>query len=58
MDFRIYTIITHSLKLATYQELQTIYDVEDLMDMLEVIDVHETIEAVSRRRAEQANNNR
>ena len=58
MDFRIYTILTHPLKLATYKELQTVYDVEDLMDMLEVIDVHETIEAVSRRKAEQAKNNR
>lgn len=51
-DFSIYTICTHELKLATLNELQTVYDTEDAMLMLEMIEVYNELVEISRARGD------
>lgn len=43
LDFDVFTVVTHELRLATYNEMQTVYDTSDLYDMLEMIDAHITL---------------
>jgi 4-diphosphocytidyl-2C-methyl-D-erythritol kinase len=52
IPWEIYMLITGEKKLATYHELQTIYDTQDLYDLLEVLDVGIYLEDVSRKKAE------
>jgi len=42
-DVIVFTILTNDLRLASYLELQTVYDVADAYDLVEVIDAHQTI---------------
>lgn len=46
-DWEVYNILTSPLKLATYLELDTVYNTEDLYNMLEVLQVHKEIETVA-----------
>ena len=47
----IFAILTSDLKLATFIELQTLYDTEDVYDMLEILDAHHTISVENQKRA-------
>lgn len=52
-DFEILTILTSELKLATLNELQTIYTVSDAYDLLEIIDVQQTLMSEEQKKNEQ-----
>lgn len=55
IDPLLFRIVTHELKLATYNDLQSVYDLTDMYDLLEIIDANDTMAAVARKQAEQAN---
>ena len=52
-DFEILTILTSELKLATLNELQTVYTVSDAYDLLEIIDVQQTLMSEEQKKNEQ-----
>lgn len=49
----VFKIVTHELKLATYNDLQSVYDLTDMYDLLEIMDANDTMTAVARKQAEQ-----
>lgn len=46
-DWEVYNVLTSPLGLATYLELDTVYNTEDLYNMLEILQVHKEIETVA-----------
>ncbi len=46
-------MVTSELRLASYAELDTIYNVDDLYNMLELIEVKQEIDEIIRIKAEQ-----
>lgn len=48
IDMEIFKVLTHSLKLATLLELQTVYNTEDLYEMLEAIDMYDEMQIIQR----------
>lgn len=57
-DWEIYNVLVSPLKLASYFELDTVYNTEDLYNMLEVIQVNREIEAVAHIQAKLAEGNK
>lgn len=53
LPWEIFQIVTGDKKLATYHELQTVYDTQDLYDLLECQDVHIYLEEVAHKRRAQ-----
>ena len=41
VDYAVYRILTHKLRLATLNELQTVYDTSDIYDFLEIMDAYD-----------------
>ncbi|WAB56770.1 hypothetical protein [Pseudomonas phage vB_PaeM_RP6] len=47
-DYEVYQVLTHSLRLASLHELQTLYDTEDLYDLLEYQAAHDEAADIAR----------
>lgn len=46
-DWEVYNVLTSPLGLATYLELETVYNTEDLYNMLEILQVNKEIETIA-----------